>query len=163
MSNKNILTPVDFSVNSVQAFDFAVRYSQTHKSTLHLLHVIDPSFEGDKEFNDEYILMERLRNANEELKKFVNEIPHPNIEMIESLRIGKPYKEILHFSKEQNINLIIIGSHGWTGEYNLVTGSVAAKLIELSKIPVICIKTDTSILKTNDIIIDTTFAENWIG
>lgn len=24
MSNKNILTPVDFSFNSVQAFDFAV-------------------------------------------------------------------------------------------------------------------------------------------
>ncbi len=164
MSNKNILTPVDFSVNSVQAFDFAVRYSQQHKATLHLLHVIDPLLmKRIPVFNDEYISMERLRNANEELKKFVNEIPHPELEIIENLRIGKPYKEILNYSQQHKIDLIIIGSHGWTAEYNLVTGSVAAKVIELSKIPVICLRTDASILKNHDIIIDTTLAENWIG
>jgi nucleotide-binding universal stress UspA family protein len=164
MSNKNILTPVDFSFNSVQAFDFAVRYSQQHNANLHLLHVIDPSFsENNSGFDDEYILMERLRNANEELKKFVNEIPHPGIEIIETLSMGKPYKEILNYSRQNEIDLIIISSHGWTSEYNLVTGSVAAKVIELSKVPVICLKTDASILNDHDIIIDTTMVENWIG
>lgn len=160
----NILTPVDFSINSVQAFDFAVRYSQQHKATLHLLHIIDPSFNEDNPgFKDDYILMERLRNANEELKKFVNEIPHPDVEIIENLRTGKPYKEILNYTRQHEIDVIIIGSHGWTAEYNLVTGSVAAKVIELSKVPVICVKSDASILKKHEIIIDTTMAENWIG
>jgi nucleotide-binding universal stress UspA family protein len=160
----NILTPVDFSINSVQAFDFAVRYSQQHKATLHLLHIIDPSFNEDNPgLNDDYILMERLRNANEELKKFVNEIPHPDVEIIENLQTGKPYKEILNYTRQHEIDVIIIGSHGWTAEYNLVTGSVAAKVIELSKVPVICVKTDASILKKHEIIIDTTMAENWIG
>ncbi|MDO8549214.1 MAG: universal stress protein [Ignavibacteria bacterium] len=164
MSNKNILTPVDFSVNSIQAFDFAVQYSRQHKTILHLLHVIDPSlFEQSYRFNNEFMMMERMRSANEELKKFVNEIPHPELEIIENLRIGKPYKEILNYSQQHKIDLIIIGSHGWTAEYNLVTGSVAAKVIELSKVPVICLKTDASILKNHDIIIDTTMAENWIG
>jgi len=164
MSNKNILTPVDFSVNSVQAFDFAVRYSQQHKATLHMLHVIDPSFnEEDSGFDNEYILMERLRNANEELKKFVNEIPHPGVEIIVNIRMGKPHKEILNYSRQNEIDLLIISSHGWTAEYNLVTGSVAAKVIDLSKVPVICLRTDASILKKYDIIIDTTMAENWVG
>lgn len=165
MSNKNILAPVDFSANSVQAFDFALQYAQEHKTTIHLLHIIDPSFNESKSgfFDEVFIMKERMRNANEELKKFVNEIPHPGVEIIVNIRMGKPHKEILNYSRQNEIDLLIISSHGWTAEYNLVTGSVAAKVIELSKVPVICLRTDASILKKYDIIIDTTMAENWVG
>jgi nucleotide-binding universal stress UspA family protein len=164
MSNKNILTPVDFSANCIQAFDFAVQYSRQHKTTLHLLHVIDPSFNEEISRPDnELIMIERLRNANEELKKFVNEIPHPGVEVIENLRVGKPHQQILKYIKQNKIDLIVISSHGWTAKYNLLTGSVAEKIIELSNVPVICLKTDKSALKKSDIIINTNMAEYWVG
>jgi nucleotide-binding universal stress UspA family protein len=164
MSNKNILTPVDFSANCIQAFDFAVQYSRQHKTTLHLLHVIDPSFNKEiYHYDDEIIMMERLRNANEELKKFVNEIPHPGVEIIENLRMGKPYEQILKYVKQYKIDLVVISSHGWTAKYNLATGSVAAKIIEVSNVPVLCLRTDKSALKKYDIIVNTTMAENWVG
>lgn len=164
MSNKNILTPVDFSANCIQAFDFAVQYSRQHKTTLHLLHVIDPSFNKEiYHYDDEIIMMERLRNANEELKKFVNEIPHPGVEIIENLRMGKPYEQILKYVKQYKIDLVVISSHGWTAKYNLATGSVAAKIIEVSNVPVLCLRTDKSALKKYDIMVNTTMAENWVG
>ncbi len=161
MSNKNILTPVDFSVNSVQAFDFAVQYSRQHKATIHLLHIVDPSLSEKK--NDDFIMMERLRNANEELKKFVNEIPHPGVEIIENLKIGAPFEQILIYSRKEKIDLIIISSHGWSAKYNYATGSVAGKIIDNSKIPVICLRASKSLLKKYDIAVNTSLAENWVG
>jgi nucleotide-binding universal stress UspA family protein len=164
MSKKNILTPVDFSVNSIQAFDFAVQYSRQNNAILHLLHVIDPSFnEKNHSQNDDFIMLERLRNANEELKKFVNEIPHPGVEIIENLRVGKPSQQVLIYSRTQQIDLIIISSHGWTYKKDLPTGSVASKIIELSKIPVICLRTSSSVLKKYEILYNNTMAENWVG
>jgi len=165
MSNKNILAPVDFSANSVQAFDFALQYAQEHKTTIHLLHIIDPSFNESKSgfFDEVFIMKERMRNANEELKKFVNEIPHPGVEIVESLRIGKPHEQILNYAVKSRINLIIIASHGWTARYSLATGSVAGKIIELSNIPVICLSTSSSSQKRSNSIIHNTMAENWVG
>jgi nucleotide-binding universal stress UspA family protein len=165
MSNKNILTPVDFSANSVQAFDFALQYAKEHKIILHLLHVINPFFsESKSDFFDElFIMKERIRNANEELKKFVNEIPHPGVEIVESLRIGKPHEQILNYSAKGKIDLIIIASHGWTATYSLTTGSVAGKIIELSNIPVICLRSNSISQNAGSSIIRNTIAENWVG
>lgn len=173
MSKKNILTPVDFSVNSVQAFDFALQYARQHKATLHLLHVIDPYYneqynnyplsKSGKISDDDFIMMERLRNANEELKKFVNEIPHPGVEIIENLKIGKPSEQILNYSHKNKIDLVIISSHGWTSELNLPTGRVAEKIIEHSTIPVICLRAEKSLLKKYNITLNTSLAENWVG
>lgn len=173
MSKKNILTPVDFSINSVQAFDFALQYSRQHKAILHLLHVIDPIYTEQKysvnkqmslnTTGDDFIMMERLRNANEELKKFVNEIPHPGVEIIENLKIGKPSEQILNYTHLNKIDLVVISSHGWTAKYNLTTGSVAEKIIEHSTVPVICLRADKSLLKKYDIIVNTSLAENWVG
>jgi nucleotide-binding universal stress UspA family protein len=154
--SKKILTPVDFSVNSVQAFDFAVQYSRQHEATLHLLHVIDPSFnEHNSGFNDDFIMMERMRSANEELKKFVNEIPHLGVDIVESLKVGKPSEQILVYAKQNKIDLIVISS--------LTTGRVAEKIIEHSTVPVICLRSDKSLLRKYDIIVNTSLAENWVG
>jgi universal stress protein A len=164
MSDKQILTPVDFSVNSVQAFDFAVQYSRQHKATLHLLHVVDPSFgEQHSGYNDDFVMMERLRSANEELKKFVNEIPHLGVEIVEGLKVGKPHEQILIYSKLNKINLIVISSHGWSSKFHLTTGSVAEKIIERAAVPVICLRSEKSLLKKYDIIVNTSLAENWVG
>jgi nucleotide-binding universal stress UspA family protein len=156
MLYKNILVPVDFSVNSVQAFDFAVQISRQHEAVLRVLHVIDPFlYSSFTEINEELLMKTRLKNANEELRKFVDEIPHPGVEVVENLKIGKPYQQILNFSYDNNIDMIVIALHGWTGKYHLATGSVAGKIIKLSDVPVICVKTGNSILKKNNNLIRT--------
>jgi nucleotide-binding universal stress UspA family protein len=164
MNYKNILVPVDFSVNSVQAFDFALQFAQQQEASLNILHVIDPFlYSSIHEINEKILMKTRLQNANEELRKFVDEIPHPGVEIIENLRVGIPHQQIINFAQGNNIDAIIIASHGWTGMYNLTTGSVAGKVIKLSCVPVICIKTNNSILKRDSTLISTTLADNWIG
>lgn len=164
MNYRNILVPVDFSINSVQAFDFALQLARKKEAALNLLHVIDTGiYSGIPEIDDKALMKTRLRNANEELRKFVDEIPHPGVEVIENLRIGNPHQQIITFSNKHKMDAIVIASHGWTGKYSLTTGSVAGKVIKLSRVPVICVKTNHSILKSNREFIGTTMVENWIG
>jgi len=165
MSNKNILTPVDFSSNSLQAFDFALQYVRERKATLHLLHVLDllPKEGKQNVFNETFIMKERMRIANEELKKFVNKIPHHDVKIIESLKPGVAHEQILEYAQKNKINLIILASHGCTAKYNLSVGSVASKIIDLSAVPVVCVRTVKSKMEEKEYMKNSTIAENWVG
>ena len=166
MNYRNILVPVDFSSNSVQAFDFAQQLALQNNSILHIIHVIDPFIDVGHSSNiafKENIISMRVRNANEELKKFIDEIPHPGVNIIEVLKSGEPYKEILDYCGKQRIDLIIIASHGWTGLYHLPMGSVASKVMKYASLPVICLKTINAIMKRDSDKINEVMAENWVG
>jgi nucleotide-binding universal stress UspA family protein len=165
MNYRNILVPVDFSANSVQAFDFAQQLALPNNSILHIIHIIDPFIDVGLSSNSAYkenIISMRVRNANEELRKFIDEIPHPGVNIVEVLKSGEPYEEILDYCGKQKIDLIIIASHGWTGLYNLPMGNVASKVMRYASIPVICLKTENSIQK-KDILENEAIAENWVG
>jgi nucleotide-binding universal stress UspA family protein len=166
MNYGNILVPVDFSSNSVQAFDFAQQLALQNNSTLHIIHIIDPFIDVGYSSNSAYrenIISMRVRNANEELKKFIDEIPHPGVNIIEVLKSGEPYEEILSYCVKQKIDLIIIASHGWTGLYHLPMGNVASKVMKYANIPVVCLKTANAIMKKDSAENKEVMAENWVG
>ncbi|NLR60487.1 universal stress protein [Chitinophaga polysaccharea] len=52
---------------------------------------------------------------------------------------GKPYEVILKTAEEWEADLIIIGTHGRTGLYHLLLGSIAEHVIRYSSIPVMII------------------------
>ena len=53
------------------------------------------------------------------------------------IRKGIDYEEIISYSKENNIDLIVIATHGRTGVLHTLLGSVAEKVIRYSKKPVL--------------------------
>ena len=166
MKYRNILVPVDFSSNSIQAFEFAQQLARQNNSVLHIIHVIDPFIDVGYSSNSAYkenIISMRVRNANEELQKFIDEIPHPGINIVEVLKSGEPYEEILDYCRKQKIDLIIIASHGWTGLYSLPMGNVAGKVMKYASVPVVCLKTINAILKKDSSKSKEIMAENWVG
>jgi nucleotide-binding universal stress UspA family protein len=55
---------------------------------------------------------------------------------------GSPSEELLKISREQGIDLIIMGSLGRTGMEKILLGSVAGKVVLQSSIPVLLVKGD---------------------
>jgi universal stress protein A len=53
---------------------------------------------------------------------------------------GLPYEEILKFVKENNIDLIVIGTHGRTGIDRVIFGSTAQRVVRHSPCPVLTVK-----------------------
>jgi nucleotide-binding universal stress UspA family protein len=161
---KKILVPVDFSFNSIQAFEFAKSMAKKNTAMLYLLHVLDPLISNAKEsvsVDFHRLLKQRVENAQDELKKFIDEIPHPDIEIVDVLKVGKPNKEILNFSHDTGIDLIVIASHGWTGFYENALGRTAKHVMNYSDIPVICYRVKhPSLSKSFNV---GALAENWFG
>ena len=56
------------------------------------------------------------------------------------VKLGKPYTEIIEFAKSENVDLIVIGSHGHTGVEHLLFGSTAEKVIRKSTCPVLIVR-----------------------
>lgn len=150
---KNILVPIDFSTSSYQVFELGYCLANQNNANLHLLHVIDSVYykEQQTKKNDiEFIHKIRLENAKEELRKFKFEVPHSEVEIIEVLVEGIPHKEILNYSRQNDIDIIIIASHGWTNLPHMLMGNIADKIMRQSNIPVICIKSNTSVIRTRE-------------
>jgi nucleotide-binding universal stress UspA family protein len=53
---------------------------------------------------------------------------------------GKPFVEIIHAARADNVDLIVIGTHGRTGLAHALMGSVAEKVVRKASCPVLTIK-----------------------
>ena len=58
------------------------------------------------------------------------------------LRIEKgiPFKEILRVEKEEDVSLIVIGSHGTSNVKEMLLGSVSEKVVRKAEKPVLVVK-----------------------
>jgi nucleotide-binding universal stress UspA family protein len=151
---KNILVPIDFSTSSYQVFELGHCLASKNNASLHLLHVIDPVYNDGhraKKSDVEFIHKIRLENAKEELRKFKFEIPHSDIEITEVLVEGIPHREILSYSRQNDIDMIVIASHGWTNLPHMIMGNIADKIMRQSDVPVIVVKSNVSVIRTKEI------------
>jgi universal stress protein A len=56
------------------------------------------------------------------------------------LRHGNPYEEIVNAAREIGVDLIVIGSHGYTGLGRLLLGSTADRVLQYAPCPVLVVK-----------------------
>ena len=59
--------------------------------------------------------------------------------VVHSTVMGLAVDEILSYAKEQEIDLLVVGTHGHTGLSRLLIGSVAEKLVRISLCPVLTV------------------------
>ncbi len=162
---KNILVPIDFSTNSSQVFELGHDMAQYTHARLHLIHIIDPVYYEKQQSGTTdltFIHKTRLENAKEELAKFKFELPFSDVDIVEVLVEGIPHKEILNYAKQNDIDMIVIASHGWTNLPTKVMGSIADKIMRQADIPVICLKSNVPVIRNRGLQRQY-FAENWVG
>jgi len=160
---KNILVPTDFSANSEQSYEFSLALAKTNSARLHILHIVEPLF-YDQEYSsytDKFSFeRDRTFEAEEELERFINKYSNAEVEIERVLRTGKPHEEIVNYSKDNGIDLIVISAHGWKN-LHVVTGSVTKMVLRFSEVPVICIKAGIPSVVEN--FTHRNIVENWIG
>ncbi|MFN3871686.1 MAG: universal stress protein [Ignavibacterium sp.] len=141
---KNILLPTDFSKTSFAASEYAVNLALQYGAKIHLLHVLEKTPPiltiRTLDLSREKILESIESDAKAQLEKAIEKIKkHGNAEIIPVIRKGLDYEEIINYSKEKKIDVIVIATHGRTGLLHTLLGSVAEKVIRFSKTPVLVI------------------------
>lgn len=139
-----ILVPIDFSDYSKMALDYAVEFAKKFNSQLFLIYVIEPivypSDFGLGQVPMSSIDMEIQSRAEDEMQKLVNEKVPKETKVSWTIRVGKPFIEIINEAKEKDCDLIIIATHGHTGIEHILFGSTAEKVVRKSPIPVLVVR-----------------------
>ncbi len=139
---RRILVPTDFSTISAQAFPYAEDIARQFGAEIHLLHVLEKNppiflirtFDISNETALQKIEDDAKNLLNEFKNKFSSDI---NVKTV--LLRGNDFEEIVEYAQSNQIDLIVIATHGRTGLLHTLIGSVAEKVIRYSKIPVLVI------------------------
>jgi nucleotide-binding universal stress UspA family protein len=138
---RNILAPVDFSEASTSAVRHAKELALTYGAQISLLHVVEevmyPSAYGmemaDVPGPD---VIERVEEGLAELAR--DEIGYEHV-LVES-KIGYAPSTILDYIEENDVDLIVIATHGRSGIERLLLGSVTERVVRRASLPVFVIK-----------------------
>ena len=127
---KTILYPTDFSSYSNQAYFHALGLAEAYQAALTVVYVCTP----EQHMERDYWLsqLETIRPSN------------PNIPVNHVLLSGDPAGEIIRYSADAGIDVIVIGTHGRTGEERQEMGSVAERVMRESRCSVMVVKLQQS-------------------
>jgi nucleotide-binding universal stress UspA family protein len=141
---KKILFPVDFSSNSYQISDYVVSFARKFDSHVYLLHVLEclMPLQG---FYIPHISVETLEEelkkaAEKKMEEFIKKQMKECQGVTSYVIIGIPHVEILKMAQEKGIDMIIMGTHGWTGLEHVIFGSVAGKVVRKASCPVLTVR-----------------------
>ena len=136
-----ILFPTDFSPSSARTFHFALRWAETCSAALDIVHVmaILPEVELDSAVANMYI-KEQGKNLRSKLEGLVSQAKETLSEVHSHLLEGIPTEEITKFALSSQADLVLTGTHGWTGFDRVMLGSVAERLICNAPCPVLSIR-----------------------
>jgi nucleotide-binding universal stress UspA family protein len=70
------------------------------------------------------------------------ELSRSGISTQQAVKTDIPHKAILRYATEQDIDLIVMGTHGRTGVERYLLGSVTEKVVRLSDVPVLTVKAE---------------------
>jgi len=135
-----ILHPTDLSECSSQALEYATALAGQFGAELHLLHVIPdpvvtvaPPIAG---FMPKGYQEEIRKHFEQELNKLVED---QNLTARTGVVEGTPFVEIIRYAREQEIDLVVMGTHGRSGLVTLLIGSVAENVVRKSHCPVLTV------------------------
>ena len=138
---QRILFCTDFSENANFAFNFALDAAiRRPGSQLYLLHVVP---ESEAQFWKSYIYevedvdAKAIHDINDRIDKTYRSRLPENLELKVEFRIGKDYQEILNFTRENKIDLIVMGRQGHNALQEAFFGNVTEKVVR---------KTDSAVL-----------------
>jgi len=150
---ENILVPVDFSDTSEIALTEAIKLAGLFKATVFLLHVVEYLNEFNGYFYSvvpelqtsiplllefEQTVEKRMQETKERiLKKY-------GVKVEVTVTSGQVHSEIISFSENKKIDLIVMGTHGVSGYKELFIGSNAQRVVTLSDVPVLTIQKEIS-------------------
>ncbi len=116
---KKVLVPVDFSDYSKSSLRYAVNFTKHFKADICLVYVVEPMV-YPPDFSMGQIAIpsvdiEMDKRAVEELNNLAKKEIPPEINSKVIVKTGKPFVEIVETASEENVDLIIIATHGHTG------------------------------------------------
>jgi nucleotide-binding universal stress UspA family protein len=142
---KKILVPFDFSAPATHALDFAQRLAPVFGASVEALHVVTymPDVQPIPGLGAipigaqpvDAMVADAEARLHEALA--VEDTRHRYLR--KRVGVGDPRAQILAFAAAEDIDLIVMGTHGRSGAAHLLLGSVAERVVREADCPVLTV------------------------
>lgn len=160
---EHILFPTDGSDGASAAMTTVQNLAETYEATVHVLNVVDTTHEGlgsdlRKEqspgmggypeggtggMGGDRTTEEEIREQARQIGEHVVEETIERLDATDSVPVveaGVPHETILDYADENDIDMIVMGTHGRTGLDRYLIGSVTEKVVRLADVPVVSVR-----------------------
>ena len=142
---KKVLVPTDFSESARHALRYGVSFAKEYGAELVLLHVVENLTVGYA--SDLFpvpmaeVFQEISGYAKAELAKLGEEAREPRRSRCsEQVVQGKPSVEIIRFAAENEVDMIVLGTHGKGMLDQALFGSTTERVVRRSPCPVLTVR-----------------------
>ena len=147
MNIKRILFPTDFSEASKPAEKTACDLADQFEAELHVLHILHDLFLLMPQTADAVsVSTELLKKVSNSAEEVIHSVPPTawslGRRVVRVVRIGPIYDTIVKYAADNDINLIVVGTHGRTGLKHAVLGSVAERVVQYAPCSVLTVRSD---------------------
>src|SRR5262245_39059797 len=147
-SLKRILVPTDFSETADVALDYAKQLATKMGASVHLLHVFTDPYAVAACAPELYATVppearERAREeAHQRLFERLDSAEEQRFRGTRGIMRGLTAPQIVAYADSQDIDLIVMGTHGRRGVAHLLLGSVAEHVVRTATCPVMTVRAE---------------------
>lgn len=159
---KKILVPTDFSDHAYYALKVAAQIAKQNGGEIFLLHMLELPHQGSDALGSGHDLPEIMLFKNSAINKLEDLMDDPVLEGLkvsEIIQFELAFDGIMNVSQKNNVDLIVMGSHGASGFKEMFIGSNAEKVVRNSEIPVLIIKKEVGEFKVNKFVFASDFSD----
>jgi nucleotide-binding universal stress UspA family protein len=137
-SIKNLLLPTDFSLSNSSACKTAVAICKRQQAKLTLLYVLDDSITESEDNHTVY--QKEFKTIKNEIKQLAVKLSNQENIIVEGIiEKGTIANKICSVARKGKFDMIVVGTHGISGQSDLFIGSNAFNVIKCAPCPVLTI------------------------
>lgn len=159
---KKILVPTDFSQHAEYALKVAAQIARKNNAEVILLHLLElPHQAGDAMSASHEIpeIMFFKNAAMNRLEEMMDSDYLDGLEVAEVVQFDMTFEGIMDISNKNQVDLIVMGSHGASGFKEMFIGSNAEKVVRNSTVPVLVIKKEIENFEVNKFVFASDFSD----
>lgn len=135
-----VLLPTDGSEGTRAAVGHAIAHANSYDAPLHVLHVVDARIGVAHETTPEAVFEALEAQGRQAIEDVKSQAKSQSVETIEgAVARGDPHRAILDYAEAEDIDIIVMGTHGRTGLDHYLIGSVTEKVVRRSDVPVLTV------------------------
>ncbi|MFP4445639.1 MAG: universal stress protein [Desulfosudaceae bacterium] len=137
---KKILFPVDLTENYTKILPYVLSLAEKYNSQIYLLHVVENIGKWGIGYLPHTSMKKFQEEAQQGAEKALDKICTRDMQSCPNFKrmliSGDPATEILQIIESEEIDMVIMGTHGRKGLEHAIFGSVADNVVKKSPVPV---------------------------
>jgi nucleotide-binding universal stress UspA family protein len=154
-----ILVPTDGSPAAERAVDHAIELASTFDATVHALYVVDVAMYSSLEAGIDSVVDALEREGQTAVDRVTERCADAGVDAESAVLVGTVHRAIEKYVADNDIDLVVMGTHGRQGIERFLLGSVTERTVRLSDVPVLTVRAGDEETEDEDEVADTEGSE----